>query len=346
MTAKIRQRIFSSRQTTSDRQKAAALLFAIGSELSAGVLKELNEVEIEMLAAEVGRIGKLSQGVTDNVLKEFHDLYEAQGFITQGSLDHAIDMLERALGKNKARKVIERLTTSPEVAPFNFLRNTDPNEIVSFLEDEHPQTIALVLAHLRPEQASIIVRQLEANLRAEVIRRIALMDRITPDIIAEVENILESKVSSLARADEYTMICGLEAVAKILNRVDRETTREILKILEGETPELANEIRWSLFTFEDIFSLDDCAIQRLLGEVDYEKLALALKAVSEDLKENIFANMSRRAGEALRERMEFLGPVRLRDVEQAQREIINVVHCLEEDGEIIITRGGEEGSVV
>ena len=341
-----RTRSAGPRQGVSDRQKAAILLLALGPDLSAQVLKKLNEGEVELLVAEIAHVEKLPQGVTDKVLSEFHDLYEAQGFITSGGLEYASDILERALGKNKAREIIERLSATLEIAPFHFLRNADPNEILSFIEDEHPQTIALVLTHLRPEQASLILKQLETVLRAEVVRRIALMDRTTPDIIAEVENILESKVSSLARGQEYAAVGGLDATVKILNQVDRGTERAILEILEDENPELADEIRRKLFTFEDVISLEDRAIQRVLREVETKRLALALKTAADELKEKIFANMSQRAGEMLREDMEFLGPVRLKDVELAQQEIVNTVRRLEEDGEIIIARGGEEEIVV
>jgi flagellar motor switch protein FliG len=336
----------SSRSTVSDRQKAAIFLLALGPELSAHVVKKLSEFEVEMLAAEIARVEKMPQEITDGVIKEFQDLYEAQGFITSGGVDYANDILERALGKSKAKEIIARLTATLELAPFHFLRNADPTELYSFLEDEHPQTIALVLTHLKPEQASMIIKQLQTNLRAEVMKRIALMDRTTPDIIAEVETILESKISSVARNQEYSAVGGIDATVKILNQVDRGTERAILEVLEDENPELVDEIRRKLFTFEDVISLEDRAIQRVLREVDSKKLALALKTANDDLKEKIFANMSQRAGEMLREDMEFLGPVRLKDVEQAQQEIVNAVRRLEEDGEIIIARGGEEEIVV
>lgn len=339
------RRSFGGRQVT-DRQKAAILLLSIGPELSASVLRKLNESEVELLVAEIAHVEKMPQEVTDTVLKEFHDLYEAQGFITTGGLTYATDILERALGKSKAKEIIERLTATLEIAPFHFLRNSDPTEIASFIEDEHPQTIALVITHLKPEQSAIILKQLPSELRAEVVKRVALMDRTTPDIIAEVENILESKISSLARSQEYSSTGGIDATVKILNQVDRSTEQAILEILEDDNPELADDIRRKLFTFEDIINLEDRAVQRVLREIDSKKLALALKTANDDLKEKIFANMSQRAGEILREDMEFLGPVRLKDVEQAQQEIVNSVRRLEEEGEIIIARGGEEEIVV
>jgi len=337
--------MFGGRQVT-DRQKAAILLLSIGPELSASVLRKLNESEVELLVAEIAHVEKMPQDVTDTVLKEFHDLYEAQGFITTGGLTYATDILERALGKGKAKEIIERLTATLEIAPFHFLRNSDPTEIASFIEDEHPQTIALVITHLKPEQSAIILKQLPSELRAEVVKRVALMDRTTPDIIAEVENILESKISSLARSQEYSSTGGIDATVKILNQVDRSTEQAILEILEDDNPELADDIRRKLFTFEDIINLEDRAVQRVLREIDSKKLALALKTANDGLKEKIFANMSQRAGEMLREDMEFLGPVRLKDVEQAQQEIVNSVRRLEEEGEIIIARGGEEEIVV
>lgn len=341
-----RQRSSGGLRQISDRQKAAVLLLSLGAELSAQVLKKLNESEVELLVAEIAHVEKLPQHVTDSVLREFHDLYEAQEFITQGGIEYATDILERALGKHKAREIMERLTATLELAPFHFLRNSDPSEIASFIEDEHPQTIALVLTHLRPEQSSVILKQLDPDLRAEVVKRVALMDRTTPDIIAEVENILESKISSLARSQEYSTSGGIDATVKILNQVDRGTEQAILEILEDENPDLADEIRRKLFTFEDIINLEDRAVQRVLREIDSKKLALALKTANDDLKEKIFANMSQRAGEMLREDMEFLGPVRLKDVEEAQQEIVNTVRRLEEDGEIIIARGGEEEIIV
>ncbi|HEY3375604.1 MAG TPA: flagellar motor switch protein FliG [Candidatus Aquicultor sp.] len=336
----------NTRTSIPDRQKAAVLLLALGPDISAQIIKRLSEFEVEILVAEIAHVEKMPQDVTDTVMKEFGDIYQAQGFITSGGLQYATDMLERAVGKSKAREIIERLTATMEIAPFHFLRNADPNEIYSFLEDEHPQTIALVLSHLKPEQASVIVKQLSTNLRAEVIRRIALMDRTTPDIISEVESVLESKISSLARGQEYSTVGGIDATVKILNSVDRGTERAILEVMEDENPTLADEIRRKLFTFEDVITLEDRAVQRVLREVDSKQLALALKTANEDLREKVFANMSQRAGEMLREDMEFLGPVRLRDVEQAQQEIVNTVRRLEEDGEIIVARGGEEEIVV
>lgn len=341
-----KQRSFFSKRLISDRQKAAILLLALGPDLSALVLKKLNEVEVEMLVTELAHVEKLPQEVTDGVLKEFYDLYEARGFVTQGGLDYATDILERALGKGKAVEIVKRLTAAFEIAPFHFLRSSDPDEIFNFIEDEHPQTIALILTYLRPEQSSAILKHLEISLRAEVVKRIALMDKTTPDIIAEVENILEAKVSSLSRAQEFKVVGGLEATVKILNQVDRGTERTILETLENEDPELAELIKKQLFTFEDLINLEDRSIQRILREVDSKKLALALKTVNENLKEKVFANMSQRAGEMLREDMEFLGPVRLKDVEEAQQEIVNAVRRLEESGEIIIARGGEEDIVV
>ena len=327
----MRLRIFGSKQGISDRQKAAALLFAIGPELSAAVLKELNETEIEVLVSEIPGVRKLPWELTASIIREFYDLYEAWGLIAQGGLDRAIDVLERSFGKDKAREILQRLTASHEPAPFHFLRDTDPGEIVQFLEDEHPQTIALVLTYLQPEQASAIVRQLEPHFRVEVIKRILLMDRVAPDIIAEVETVLESKASSSAQGVEHAITRGIEVAVKILHRLDRRTEREILKALEDEKPQLVEELWRKLFTFEDIADLEDCVIQRVMEEIGHKKFALALKTVDEDIKERVLSNMSQEAEAALREHMEFLGPVRLKDVEQAQREIIDTVYRLDED---------------
>jgi len=329
-----------------DKQKAAALLVSLGMDISADVMKQMREEDIEQLTLEIANMRKLPSEVIDEVVKEFYELCVAKDYVSQGGIEYAEEVLQKALGSNKATEIINRLSSSLEIAPFDFLRHTDPGEVFNFIENEHPQTIALVIAHLTPEQSAIIFSKLAPEIRANVIKRIALMDRTIPEIISDVERVLERKVAAIAKGQEYSSAGGVESVVNILNRVDRGTEKNILESLEEEDQELTDEIRRKLFTFEDVVTLDDRAVQRFLREVDSKKLALALKTVNDDLKDKIFKNMSQRAGEMLREELEYLGPVRLRDVEEAQQEIINVVRRLEEEGEIIVARGGEEEIIV
>lgn len=329
-----------------DKQKAAALLVSLGMDVSANVMKQMREEDIEQLTLEIANMRKLPSEIIDEVVKEFYELCVAKDYVSQGGIEYAEEVLQKALGSNKATEIINRLSSSLEIAPFDFLRHTDPSEVFNFIENEHPQTIALVIAHLTPEQSAVIFSKLAPEIRANVIKRIALMDRTIPEIISDVERVLERKVAAIAKGQEYSSAGGVESVVNILNRVDRGTEKNILESLEEEDQELTDEIRRKLFTFEDVVTLDDRAVQRFLREIDSKKLALALKTVNDDLKDKIFKNMSQRAGEMLREELEYLGPVRLRDVEEAQQEIINVVRRLEEEGEIIIARGGEEEIIV
>jgi len=329
-----------------ERQKAAALLVSLGMDASANVMKQMREEDIEQLTLEIASMRKLPSEVIDEVVKEFYELCVAKDYVSQGGIEYAEEVLQKALGANKATEIINRLSSSLEIAPFDFLRHTEPDEVFNFIENEHPQTIALVMAHLTPEQSAVIFSKLDPEVRANVVKRIALMDRTAPEIISDVERVLEKKVAAISKGQEYSSAGGVESVVNILNRIDRGTEKSILESLEEEDQELADEIRRKLFTFEDVVTLDDRAVQRFLREVDSKKLALALKTVNDELKDKIFKNMSQRAGEMLREELEYLGPVRLRDVEEAQQEIINVVRRLEEEGEIIIARGGEEEIIV
>lgn len=328
------------------RQKAAILLIALGPELSAKIFKHLKEEEIEQLTLEIAATQQVSGGVRDTVLDEFHEMALAQEYISQGGIDYARELLERALGQQKAIEIMQRLTASLQVRPFDFIRKTDPSQLISFIQNEHPQTIALIMAYLNSDQAALVLSALPADTQSDVARRIAIMDRTSPDILKEVEKILERKLSSLVSQD-YTVAGGLETVVDVLNRVDRATEKTIMESLEVQDPELAEEIKKRMFLFEDVILLDNRSIQRVLREVDASKdLPLALKVASEEVKKKIFANLSKRAGDNLKENMEFLGPVRLRDVEEAQQKIVNIIRRLEEQGEVIIARGGGDEIVV
>jgi flagellar motor switch protein FliG len=337
--------MLAKKNNLTGRQKAAIFIIAVGSEVSSEIFKHLREDEIEQITFEIARIDKITPEDKEKVLIEFNELMMAQGFITNGGIDFARSLLEKALGNQKAIDIINRLTSSLQVRPFDFVRRTDPAQLLNFIQGEHPQTIALILSYLDPNKASTILSSLTHTIQADVAKRIATMDRVSPDVLREVERVLERKLSTLA-SEDYTSAGGIDAVVEILNNVDRGTEKTIIEALEEEDPELAEEIKKRMFVFEDIVLLDDRAIQKVMREVDNNDLAKALKSVDSEVQEKIFKNMSKRAANLLREDMEFMGPVRLKDVEDAQQKIVNIIRKLEEQGEIVVARSGEDELVV
>lgn len=327
------------------KQKAAILLISLGPDVSASVYKHLSEEEIEKLTLEISNVRQVDAEKKEMILEEFHQIALAQDYISQGGIAYAKQVLEKALGPEQAMNIINRLTSALQVRPFDFARKADPAQILNFLQNEHPQTIALVLSYLEPAQAGQILSALPQEMQADVARRIALMDRTSPEMINEVEQVLERKLSTTVVQD-YTQTGGIEAVVEVLNGVDRATERTILDALEIQDPELAEEIKKRMFVFEDIVTLDNRAIQRVIREVDNADLLLALKVSSDEVKEVVFRNMSSRMAETFKEEMEFMGPVRLRDVEEAQSRIVAVIRRLEEAGEIVVARGGGDDIIV
>jgi flagellar motor switch protein FliG len=326
-------------------QKAAILLISLGPERSASIFKHLKEEEIEALTLEIANTRSVSPSTKDHVLDEFYEICLAQQYIAEGGISYAKELLEKALGVDKAKDVIGKLTASLQVRPFEFVRKTDASQLLNFIQDEHPQTIALILSYLSSSQASTIISSLGPDKQADVARRIAMMDRTSPDVIKEVEKILERKLASLVNQD-YTIVGGVDSIVEILNTVDRGTEKHIMETLEIEEPELADEIRRKMFVFEDILTLDDKSIQRVLREVDNNELAVALKGAVEEVQNVIFNNLSKRLAAMIREDMEYMGPVRLKDVEEAQQKIVNVIRKLEDSAEIIISRGGGDEIIV
>ena len=326
-------------------QKAAILLISLGPERSAGIFKHLKEEEIEELTLEIANTRSVTPQVKEEVINEFYEVCLAQQYIAEGGISYAKQLLEEALGSEKAKDVIGKLTASLQVRPFEFVKKTDPTQLLNFIQDEHPQTIALILSYLSSSQASVIIAALPPEKQADVAKRIAQMDRTSPDIIKEVEKVLERKLASLVNQD-YTIVGGVDAIVEILNTVDRGTEKHIIETLEIEEPELADEIRRKMFVFEDILSLDDKSIQRVLREVDNNEIAMALKGSTEEVQTVIFNNLSKRLAVMIREDMEFMGPVRLKDVEEAQQKIVNIIRKLEDSAEIIISRGGGDEIVV
>ncbi|MBP3475574.1 MAG: flagellar motor switch protein FliG [Lachnospiraceae bacterium] len=326
-------------------QKAAILMIALGPEKSAAIFKHLKEEEIEELTLEIANTRSITPQVKEEVVNEFYQVCLAQQYIAEGGINYARELLEKSFGAEKAMDVIGKLTASLQVKPFEFVRKTDATQLLNFIQDEHPQTIALILSYLSAAQSALIISALPPDRQSDVAKRIAVMDRTSPDVIKEVEKVLESKLSSLVNQD-YTIIGGVDAVVEILNTVDRGTEKHIMETLEIEEPELADEIRKKMFVFEDILLLDDRAIQRVLRDVDNGDLAIALKGSNEDVQNAIFNNLSKRLAVMIKEDMEFMGPVRMKDVEEAQQKIVNIIRKLEDSAEIVISRGGGDEIIV
>lgn len=329
-----------------NKQKAAALMVALGPESAARIFKNMREEEIEGMTLEIARLGKISSEERRNVVAEFHEMCMAQEVISEGGIDQARKALEAAFGAEKAAEMVSKVVTALQVLPFDFVKKTDPTQLLSFIQDEHPQTIALILSHLKPNQAAQVLSGLPQEQRAEVARRIAIMDRTPPEVVREIERVLERKLSSAVVTQSFSAVGGVKSLVEVLNWVDRTTEKTILESLSENSPDLAEEVKKLMFVFEDIVILDDASIQKVLREVDGKELALALKGISEEVQSRIYRNMTERAATMLKEDMEFMGPVRLRNVEEAQQRIVGVIRRLEEQGEIVVSRGGGDEVIV
>ena len=325
----------------SGKEKAAVLLIALGPQKSAEIFKHLTEEEIEELTLEIANMRMVSPEEKEEVIEEFYQVCLAQEYISEGGINYAKEVLERAVGQDKAADIINKLTSSLQVRPFEFVRKADPNQLLNYIQNEHPQTIALILSYLSPTQAGHLLASLPQDKQSEVARRIAIMDSTSPEVVKEVERVLENKFSNVISQD-FTSVGGIQTVVDILNSVDRGTEKNIMEDLEIKDAELSEEIRKRMFVFEDITTLDNRRIQRIIREIDNSQWAIALKSASEDVKNIIFSNMSKRLVEMIKEDIEFMGPVRLKDIEEAQQNIVNVIRRLEEEGEIITPRGGDE----
>ncbi|MFH1022446.1 MAG: flagellar motor switch protein FliG [Planctomycetota bacterium] len=327
------------------QQKAAVLLVSLKQELAAKVLSQMDTDTIEMIGVEIARLDQVSAERRDVVLDEFIQLASAMQYVEQGGLTYARGLLERSLSHDKAEHILGILEQSVKMTPFNFLQKAESENLLTFIQDEHPQTIALILAYLRSNQSAAILEGLPAKKQIEVVKRIAKMQHTSPDVIREVERSLEKRVMAIV-SQELEETGGVETVAEMLNRVDRATEKSILESLEEDDPDLVEHIRRLMFVFEDILLVNDKGIQAVLREVDHEDLALALKTASEEVKDKIFRNMSERAAALIKEDMEYMGPVRIADVEAAQQRIVDVVRRLEETGTVIIQGRGGEGEIV
>ena len=322
-------------------QKAAILMISLGAERSAEVIKHLGDGEIEQLTLEMANVRKVSPDQRDYVVEEFHQMCVASDFISQGGIEYAREVLEKALGESRAFEIISRLSTSLKMRPFDLVRRTDPKQLFSFIQGENSQTIALIMTHLPVDKAAILLSSLSQDRRADVAKRVATMGRTSPEVLKEIEKVLERKISSLAPTD-YTTSGGIQSIVDVLNRTEPGTVKVVMDALEMEDPDLAEQIKRQMFVFEDVVILDDRGIQLVLREVEMKDLGLALKGSNPEVAQKIHSNMSTRAAQMLKDDMEFMGPVRLRDVEEAQQRIVKVIRKLEESGVIIISRGGSD----
>ena len=332
----------NSDSSLTNQQKAAILCISLGPEYSAKIFRHLSDDEIEKITLEIASQHSVDQEQQQQVISEFYQMMMVKNYLSTGGLEYAQDVLEKALGAEKAANIINRLTTSLQVKPFDFLRKTDPSQLLNFIQNEHPQTIALVMAYLDSQQAAMLLSSLPPDRQSEVAKRVATMDRTSPEVIREVERVLERKLSTVVNQD-FTTAGGIKAIVDVLNLVDRNTEKTILDTLEVENPELTEEIKKLMFVFEDILMIGDRDLQLVLREVDNKDLSLALKGTNEDVASKIYKNMSTRAAEMLKEEIEFMGPVKLRDVEEAQQKIVGVIRRLEDKGLIQVSRGkGDE----
>jgi flagellar motor switch protein FliG len=332
--------------TLTGPQKAAVLLVQLGKERSALVLKSLRESEVEEVMSEIARLRDVDTGVVDAVMEEFQSLAAARRYYGQGGMDFAREVLEASMGPEKAAELLARMEASLVEMPFEFLRRADARQVLSFLQDEHPQTVALVLAHMRSDQAAIVLSGMPDDLQADVAHRVAVMESSSPEVVRQVEAILERKLSSVLQSNDFSVAGGLQPLVDIINHSDRATERLILEGLERRDPALAEQVRSQMFMFEDICNLDDRSVQLVLRQVDGKELATALKGVRQDVRDKIMANMSERAAANLADEIEVLGPVRLTSVEEAQAKVIQTIRSLEESGQIILTRGDRDEFVV
>ena len=329
------------------RKRAAALLIALGPETAAAVLKSLSDDEIGQLTWEIVGIGQLSPEQREEIMSTFYETMLGRDFVSVGGLGYAQEMLERAVGKPRADEIVTKLAGETGTRPFQFLQQVDPKDLVNFIQGEHPQVIALMLAYLPSETASLILQNLPEEAQADVSVRLAIMERTAPEVLQEIEKSIRSRLGTVfAPRQEMTVAGGVESVVELLQKVDLQTEKAILEGLGQTDPETAAEVKKRMFVFDNIITLDDRAIQRVLREVDGKDLGLALKGASDEVQEHILGNMSDRAASMLKDDMAALGPVRLRNVEDAQGRVVATIRRLEEAEEIFISRGGEEDLVV
>jgi flagellar motor switch protein FliG len=320
-------------------QKTAILMLSLGPDVSAGIFRHMEEEEVESLTTEIVKLGYVPNNVIDEVVSEFYQMILAHNYLQEGGLSYAQRILQEALGENRALEIIKKIKSSLKIKGFNILKNIDPNQLLTFLQKEHPQTIALVLTQLAPTQAASILQDLPSEIQQEVVFRFSRMERVNPDVIRAVEQVLESRIDFSQAASK---LGGVKSAAEILNLVGQSTEKAILSGIARQDPDLATEIKNLMFVFEDMIMLDDRSIQKVLKEVDTKELTLALKACSPELKGKILSNMSSRAAEMISEELEFMPPVRLKEVEEVQQKVVDIIRRLEEEGQIFLAKSGAD----
>jgi len=319
--------------------KTAILLISCGKEASSSVLKRMPDEDVEKIMAKIATTGTVEPRITNAIVDEFYHMIKAQEYVALGGIDYAREILEEALGDMRALEIIKKIQRMMKVRGFNVLKQVDPTQLLTFIQKEHPQTIALVLTQLEPQQAATVVGDLPEELRNDVIIRFATMDRVSQEMINAVESVLENRIDF---SQQGTQFGGVKAAAEIINLVGTTIEKSVLDAVSAKDPKLANEIKNLMFVFEDIIYLDDRTIQKILRDVDQKQLSLALKGVNDEVRDKIFKNMSERAASIISEEMEYMGPVRLKEVEDSQQAILDVIRKLEELGEIQISKGGDE----
>jgi flagellar motor switch protein FliG len=329
----------------SDKQKAALIIISLGAEKAARIYRYLKEEEVEQLTVEVASIHRVDSGKIEATMDEFFELCLARNYVSDGGIDYAREVLDKAYGGKRAMQLISKVTDTLHEHSFEFLKKADHKHLLSFIQYEHPQTIALILLYATSEQSAAILSELPRDRQLDVAMRIASMDRTSPDIIKEVESILERKLSTVVSSN-LTEIGGVKSIADILNRVDRSTEKFILDELEKADHDLSEEIRRRLFIFEDIVTLDSKGIQRVIKDINPKDLVVALKGANKPVFDCILGNMTKRQQDSIHEEMEYLGPIRLSEVEEAQQKIVQVIRKLEESNEIIVSRGGKDDQFV
>ena len=345
MTDTTKGRLYKKEGDMAPLSKAAVLLIAIGITSASQLLKHLPDEEVEKISVEVTKLKDVSSDVVTRIIEEYYQMMTAKQYVSQGGMDYAKEMLEKAWGARKAEEFLKRIEAATEVSAFFLLQTVDDAQLLSFLQDEHPQTAALILANLKPKQAASILSQLSEELQNEIAYRLTIMEKTSPEMVKEIEEVLREQLGGVFGTDMRST-GGAPAVAEILNNATRAAEKSILEHLRERDPEMAMEVTNLMFLFEDVATLADESIQKIIKEVDSKTLALALKATSEELQTKVYNNMSERAGGMLKDELEYLGPVRVKEVEDAQGTILEIVRRLDEAGEITIARGESAEEII
>jgi len=333
-------------RTMKQSQKVAALLILLGPSVSSEVMRKIDDDEVlEQITLDIASMSKLPTEVLEEIVEEFHTIFKASDMVSQGGMNYARVLLEKAYGPEEASRILDRLVSVLNTNPFQFFNDVDPIHLATSFQSENPQLIALILAYLKPEVSAKVLNSLPPAVQSKVALKIAQMESTNPEIITEIEKIVEGRFSSVVAAD-FSKLDGTTTLAGILNRTDRATERNVIEMLEEVTPEVAENVRALMFVFEDVINLDDKAIQRILRDIDSKDLCLALKGVRDDIKDKFLNNMSERAQSILLEDMEYLGPARAKDVQEMQTKIVAIIRNLESMGEIAVNRGSAEDELI